>query len=170
MDSTANKLSDFPMTWVGQWIGQLEIYNNAGLAQSVEMELDIRPIDNSSNFIWAITYGPDKVAGRRSYELATVNKENGLYLIDEKNTIKLESYLFNNKLYSRFEVMGSWLLSSYEKQGEEIVFEIISGKGEAVSKTGGQNFENQEIPEVKAFPIAVNQRARLSRKKASEKK
>ena len=169
-DSTALDSLSFPMTWAGHWAGELFIYKGSGLLQKVEMELEISPMDTSDNFVWAIIYGPDKIKGRRSYELATIDAKSGKYLIDEKNTIQLESYLFQNKLYSRFEVMGNWLLCSYEKIGEQILFEIISGKNEAISNTGGQKFEGEDIPEVKAFPIVIHQQAKLSRKELVEKK
>lgn len=165
---TSNSVPDslsFPHSWVGHWQGTLDIYNAKGLAQTVAMELEISPIDGSENFNWAIIYGEDKVAGRRAYELEIVDPAKGWYAIDEKNTIRLEAYLFNNKLYSRFEVMGNWLLSSYEMQNNQLRFEIISGQSEAVSTTGGQTFEKEEIPEVNAFPINVHQSAVLTKVK-----
>ena len=155
----------FPEAWLGNWVGELTIYKENKLVQQLPMELELLAIDTSDNYIWAIIYGEDKVAGRRSYELEIVDAEKGLYRIDEKNAIKLESYLFGNKLYSQFSVMESQILCTYEKVDDKIVFEIISGSVDPVSSTGGVVFEEEEIPEVKTFPITVMQKAILSLKK-----
>jgi hypothetical protein len=125
--------------------------------------LHILPLDSAGRYSWTIIYGEDKEAGRRSYELAPIDPEKGFYAIDEKNSIVLESYLLGGKLFSSFEVMGNHILSSYEKRGEELLFEIISGRMDPVSVTGGQEGDESGIPPVKAFPVIVTQRAALKR-------
>ena len=160
-----SKIDPFPQSWLGQWEGDLNIYRENKLVQTIPMELEMAEIDTSKNYVWAIIYGEDKVAGRRSYELEILDPEKGIYRVDEKNSIKLESYLFGNKLYSQFSVMNNQLLCTYEKVGDEIVFEIISGSINPISTTGNQMVDGEEIPEVKAFPINVMQKATLSRKK-----
>jgi len=127
------------------------------------MELEMAKMDSSDNYIWAIIYGEDKVAGRRAYELEIVDPEKGLYVVDEKNTIKLESYLIANKLICRFEVEGTYLISTYELAGDKMIFEIIAGSATAVSATGGEVFEGEEIPVVNTFPVNVVQRGILKR-------
>ncbi len=154
----------FPESWLGNWVGELNIYKENKLVQTLPMELEMLEIDSSNNYVWAIIYGEDKVAGRRSYELEIVDAEKGIYRIDEKNSIKLESYLFGNKLYSQFSVMGSQLLCTYEKVADKMIFEIISGSVEPISITGKEIVEGEEIPEVKTFPINVMQKAILSQK------
>jgi hypothetical protein len=155
----------FPQSWLGNWVGELNIYKENKLVQTLPMELEMLAIDTSENFVWAIIYGEDKVAGRRSYELEILDAEKGIYRIDEKNTIKLECYLFGNKLYSQFSVMESQILCTYEKVGDKMFFEIISGSTEPVSITGDKIVEEEDIPEVKTFPITVMQKAVLIRKK-----
>ncbi len=155
----------FPVTWLGSWEGELHIYSGNNLVQSIPMALEILPIDTSENFVWAIIYGEDKEAGRRAYELETVDATKGFYRIDEKNSIKLESYLYGDKLYCQFSVMNSQITCTYMKAGDEIHFEIISGSIEPVSITGGETFEEEEIPLVKTYPVSVVQKAVLYRKK-----
>jgi len=159
-----DKTASFPESWLGNWVGDLNIYRENKLVQTIPMELELLAIDTSDNYVWAIIYGEDKVAGRRSYELEIVDTEKGFYKIDEKNSIKLEAYLFENKLYSQFSVMESQILCTYEKVGDNIIFEIISGSVNPISNTGGKLVDKEEIPEVKAFPITVTQKATLSRK------
>ena len=162
--SLTDAASGFPQTWAGQWAGDLEIFTPNGLSQTVPMELHILPIDGTTNYTWTIIYGADKEAGKRPYELQPVDPEKGIYLIDEKNSIKMEAYYYSGKLYSRFEVMGNLLLIAVEKQGEELIYDIISGKLEPVSLTGKEVVEGEEIPEVKTYPIGVRQRAVLNKK------
>jgi len=158
-----DKKDQFPEDWIGLWQGELNIYKPNGDIQTIPMELEIAAMDSSNNFIWALIYGEDKIAGRRSYELETIDPLKGHYAIDEKNTIKLDCYLFQNKLFSRFQVMDNWLLATYEKEGENLIFEIISGNSQAVNITGNQKHNGEDIPEVKAFPIIVSQQAVLKR-------
>ena len=155
---------NFPQAWVGNWSGELSIYNAKGLQQKIPMGLEIQPTAQKEVFTWALIYGEDKEKGRRDYELNIKDAEKGWYVIDEKNSILLDCYLFHNKLYSRFEVMGNMLLCTYEKQGDQIIFEVISGKQEAVSTTGGKKVEEKDIPKVNAFGISVSQKGILKKR------
>lgn len=163
-DSLSTDTLEFPESWLGNWIGELEIYKSNKVVQIIPMELELLAVDSMDNFVWAIIYGEDREAGRRAYELETLDAEKGLYLVDEKNTIKLEAYLFDNKLMSWYDVMGNKILSIQEKRGDEMIFEIVFGSSEPVSTTGGKAFQGEEIPIVKTFPIGGYQRALLRKK------
>ncbi|NBC07058.1 MAG: hypothetical protein GVY26_07680 [Bacteroidetes bacterium] len=150
---------DFPADWAGVWTGELNIYDPQGLQQSVPMELHILPRD--SFYTWTIVYGQQP----RHYLLKPLQPEQGLYLIDEQNSIGMEATLINGKLYSRFEVMGNLLLSTLELQADgRLRYEIISGSLEALSTSGGERVEGEDTPEVKAFPVSVQQLAFLRKK------
>lgn len=157
--------SNFPESWFGYWEGELNIYRESKIVQTIPCALEMGPTDQPDRFVWAIIYGEDVVEGRRDYELVLKDKEKGLYVNDEKNSIFLESYQMGNKLVSRFEVMGTMLFSSYEKVGENMIFEIWSGSTELISITGKGMEDGEEIPEVKTYPIPTFQRAVLTRKK-----
>jgi hypothetical protein len=149
---------DFPADWAGVWTGTLDIHTPMGLHQSIPMELHILPQD--SVYTWTILYDGQA----RDYLLKPIKPEAGIYLIDEQNSIGMESILINGKLYSRFEVMGSLLLSTVELQPDgQLRYEIISGSLEPMSTSGGEVVEGEEIPEVKAYPIAVQQLAFLQK-------
>lgn len=153
----------FPASWQGVWTGTLEIRNAKGLAQTLPMELHISPIENSQSYTWWIIYGEDKIKGKRAYELQTVDKDKGIYVVDEKNTIKLESYLIGEKLISYYSVEGTVIIVTNDRRGDEMIFEIIAGSDIPVSVTGGMMHEGEDIPEVKTFPIKVQQKAILRR-------
>ena len=152
----------FPQTWEGRWAGRLEIFNPDGKVQDVPMELLIEPRDSAHS--WTITYGEGEEANRRSYLLKPVEPARGLYAIDEQNSIVLDAIYIGGKLYSRFEVGGNLLLSMVELQGDGLHYEIISGRLEPRNITGGQEYEGEEIPEVRSYPVVVRQLAVLRRK------
>lgn len=126
------------------------------------MELHIEPIDSIS-YAWNIIYGEDKEKGLRPYLLKPVDPETGRYVIDEQNTILLDAILISGKLYSRFDVMGNLLLSTVELVEDELHYEIISGKLDPLTTSGGEMHEGEDIPEVNAYPVVVRQFAVLRR-------
>lgn len=159
------KGDNFPESWFGTWVGMLEIYNTKGLQQSIPMECYMSATDTAGVYNWHIIYGADRKKGLRPYLLRTVDASKGLYVCDEVNTIKMESYLLGNKLFCSFAVEGNALMSTYEKTADgKMLFEIIFGKEKAVSSTGNQVFKGDTIPVVKTFPVIINQRAVLTKK------
>ncbi len=104
---------NFPDDWLGFWEGDLHIYDEMGLQQSLPMALDNSITGVKGQFTWAIIYGTDSIAGRRDYLLKEVDKNKGHYMVDEKNGILLDAYLIDNELVSVFEVMGNSLTSTY---------------------------------------------------------
>jgi hypothetical protein len=155
----------FPQSWAGNWVGTLDIHNAKGKVQSVPMEVEIKKIDTSSNrYTFALIYGEDKVKGRRPYEMIIKDPEKGLYVNDEKNSIQMEEYLINNRLFCWFEVEKTLLLSIFEKKDDNtLIFEIISGSAIPVSTTGGQKIDGEDVPPVKTYPIKATQRAILKK-------
>lgn len=154
----------FPETWKGEYTGELKIYTGSGLQQSIPMELHILPIDSSTNYTWTIIYGEDKEAGKRDYELMCLDKEKGLYKIDEKNSILIEAYLFGETLIQRFEVMGTLLEVKTEKINDnQLSWTITSGKKDKTGTTGDTVQEGEEIPPVNAFSLSNMQKALLTK-------
>ena len=156
--------SSFPNSWVGDWSGQLEIFNATGKLQELPMELHIHLLDTVPNaYTFQIVYGEDKITGNRPYELITLDAAKGLYLMDEKNSIKMEAYYLNGKLVQWFEVEGTLLFTTTELVGEELLWEIVSGSSTPVSTTGNETVDGEEIPPVRTYPVGAMQRARLRR-------
>jgi hypothetical protein len=158
--------ANFPESWSGDWNGTLEIFNAKGKVQSVEMTVEIHKIDTSKEgrYTFGLVYG-SKEQDWRPYELVPVAPEKGIWKVDEKNSIAMESYLYGPKLICWFVVQGSRVLCTYEKTGDDtMVFEVISGMETAVSTTGNTKQAEEEIPEVKTYPCSVFQRAVLHKK------
>ncbi len=148
----------FPESWVGNYSGKLILGTELPSGETeLDMELNIQPTDSTGVYRWNIVYKTEK-PDSREYELIIVDKEKGLYKIDERNSIILDCFHSGNKLMSRFAVQGSLALATYEKKGDYILFEIIMGKTET-TKTGGQD----KIPEVENYGINVRQYAVLKK-------
>lgn len=157
--------SSFPAAWQGAWHGTLEIFNGRGKVQSVPMSVEIQKIDTSKEgrYTFGLIYG-SKEQDWRPYELVPVTPDRGLWKVDEKNSIVMESFLCGPKFLCWFTVQNSRILCTYEKTGENtLVFEVMSGLEAAVSITGNTKQGEEDIPEVKTFPFSVFQRAVLQR-------
>lgn len=156
----------FPAAWSGVWSGTLDIYGGKGKVQSVGMEIEILKIDTSTQgrYTFSLIYG-GRDKDYRPYELVPVDASKGLWRVDEKNTIVMESYLYGPKLLCWFVVEGSRILCSYEKTDDRtLIFEVVSGRETPVSVTGNTKTDKEDISEVKTFPVSVFQRAVLKRK------
>ncbi len=155
----------FPASWTGDWKGTLRIFNGKGQVQSIEMAVIIAPLDTSKEgrYSFGLVYG-SREKDWRPYELVPVAPEKGLWKVDEKNSIAMESYYYGGKLLCWFVVQDSRVLCTYEKTGDnEMVFEVISGVEKPVSSTGNSTHNGEAIPEVRTFPMSVFQRAMLHR-------
>ncbi len=153
----------FPGNWVGEWTGDLVISTSAGEVQQLPMILRILP-QEEGRYTFTIVYGEDTPENTRPYFLETIDAEKGHYVTDEENSILLDDFLINGKLYSRFEVMGNLLLSTLEEREGQLIYEIISGPLAPIRTTGDTIIEGEEIPPVNSYHVKVQQRAVLVRK------
>jgi hypothetical protein len=164
MAQTADSLT-FPASWAGVWTGTLDIFSGKGKVQSVSMEIELLKMDTSrqGRYTFSLIYG-GRDKDYRHYELVPVDPAKGLWRVDEKNTIVMESYLYGPKLLCWFVVEGSRVLCTYEKtDSNTLIFEVISGRETPVSTTGNTKIDKEDIQEVKTFPVTVFQRAVLKR-------
>ncbi|MEN8125068.1 MAG: hypothetical protein ABFR32_08040 [Bacteroidota bacterium] len=152
----------FPESWVGNYKGDLSIYSVDSVRMRLNMELKIAKTTNDSIFKWTIIYDFKGKKDSRAYELIVVDKLKGIYKIDEKNSIVIDAYLHNNKVFtSFFKVSESFIIATYTKEKESLIFEIIASKSNPVSITGNTKQGEEEIPEVETFPIDGRQKATL---------
>lgn len=154
----------FPASWEGEWSGELVISTGAGEAQRIPMILRILPVEGDRH-TFSIVYGEDTPENTRPYFIQEVDASKGHYEVDEANGIILDDFLINGKLYSRFEVMGSLLLTTIEMRDDQLIYEIISGAMEPLRTTGDTIIAGEEIPPVNGYGITVQQRAVLTKSK-----
>lgn len=158
-----DSLPDFPEDFVGNWAGELEIYNKAGLAQTIPMQLRVQPLGDTA-YTYGIVYGEDEEKGLRDYIIVPGTDGPHHWVCDERNTILLDGYYLGNVYQSVFAVQGSYIISSVEHRGDHLLYAITAGKTEPVRLSGKETHEGEEIPAVEAFLVAGYQRATLRRK------
>ncbi len=156
--------NSFPESWAGNYKGELLIYGVDSVKMKVNMELNISSTKKDSIFNWTIIYDHKGKKDVRAYELIVVNRDKGLYRIDENNSIIIEAYLRNNRvLTSFFKVSESFIIATYTNENENLIFEIISAKSDPESISGNTKQGEEEIQEVTTFPVNGRQRAILEK-------
>jgi len=112
----------------GKWKGTLMIWKENKIVDSVPTELTIKTLIKDSVWQWKTEYISTTMPVTKDYTLRITDKQKGIYITDEGDGVELMNYSFGNKLFSNFETSGILLSSSYEWIGNDIVFEIASGK------------------------------------------
>jgi len=154
----------FPNQWLGIWEGELQIYKGQEVLQKVPMRVDNLGTDNPDVYIWALTYGPDTIAGRRNYLLKAKDRTRGVWEVDEQNGIFLEGKVVGNTFINVFTVMENTLISSMSVENDQTMkFEIIVYAKDSISKTGDLVHEGENIPAVFSYSITGYQKAVLKK-------
>lgn len=131
LSSTCMNLSaqeNFAVKCEGKWKGTMYMYGKGQIRDSVPVELFVQKTSLPHTWVWKTNYLSNKNPMEKNYKLELKDTASQTYLIDEGDGIELWSYYFNNKLYSVFETHDVMLTSSYELQGNELIFEVTSGK------------------------------------------
>jgi hypothetical protein len=152
----------FPSSWEGNYKGELQIFGVDSVRMKVAMKLDIAK-KTDTIYQWKITYDYKGKEDIRDYELVLVDKTKGMYKIDEQNSILIDSYYKSGIFTSFFEVMDSFIIATYTKHNEDIIFEIIAANGKKSTITGNTKFKDEEIPEVKSYLVNGRQKALLKK-------
>jgi len=118
----------FASTCEGKWEGIMYLYARGQLKDSVPVELLVQKTSIPGTWIWKTNYLSSSYPMEKNYQLVLTDSVSQSYLTDEGDGVVLWNYLFNNKLYSVFEVQGVTLTSSYEVNGDQLIFEVTSGK------------------------------------------
>lgn len=153
---------NFPESWEGNYKGELQIFGVDSVKMKLTMQLDIQK-KTDSIFQWKMTYNFKGKEDIRDYELRAFDKEKGHFIIDELNTIIIDGYYKSGIFTSLFEVIDSFIVSTYTKENDTIIFEIISAVGKNARVSGNQSFNGEDIPEVKAFIVNGRQKAVLKK-------
>lgn len=112
----------------GKWAGVMYLYAKGQIKDSVPVELLVQKTSISGTWIWKTNYLSSTYPMVKNYKLVLMDSASQVYTTDEGDGVVLWNYLFNNKLYSVFEVQGVTLTSSYEVNGDQLIFEVTSGK------------------------------------------
>lgn len=156
---TSSLLAQLSNEWTGNFSGEVSIYNEKGLAQTVSMQLNILQLSDTS-FQWKIIYGEGENADIRDYRLFSNPNDKNQHILDELNGIKLYLSYINEGLYSWFGLNSSELLLSYELRDGQIQFSAVSSKNDSLLESGGTD---ENTPKVFTQPVRVVQKAILKK-------
>jgi hypothetical protein len=123
------------------------------------MELHVAPKADPNRWTWKIVYGKGERQQVRDYELLIVNRKEGRYLVDEKNSIKIDAFLVGRALHTVYSVGGSLITMAYSKKGDDLHFELVSSKLKEPILSGGKG----DVPAVSTYPVEVVQHAGLKK-------
>ncbi|WP_430899505.1 MULTISPECIES: hypothetical protein [unclassified Paraflavitalea] len=125
--SSVAQPSSFPERCIGLWKGAIDIYSKGVLKQQIPVTFTVAYINDSLGYTWKMEYQTGEKPMAKDYRLV-YEKSSNRFVVDEGDGIKLYEYPVQNKMYSMFEVSGSVLTASYELVGEQLIFEVTSGK------------------------------------------
>lgn len=143
----------FPDDFLGTYKGKLEIVS-AIAKKEIDMEFHFTKTDTIGTYKYVLVYNNQP----RNYFLIEKDKAKGQYIIDENNGILLQASIFDNGLFSMFEVNGSLITTTEKFYDKYMDFEIMFTNTNKVETTGKGT---EEIPTVKVYPILGIQKARL---------
>lgn len=124
----ANSQDLFGDKCLGVWKGTMYIYNNGNLRDSVLVKMTVEKTNEPTTWTWKTEYLSPKNPMTKNYTLKLKDKSKNLYITDEGGGLELYDYLYGNKLYCLFETHEVYLTSTYELKGDELIFEVTSGK------------------------------------------
>lgn len=119
---------NFANKCVGKWEGMMYIFGKGQLRDSVPVELLVQKTNQDTVWKWKTSYLSKTMPVVKDYNLILKDAKSQTYATDEGGGIELIDYQFGNKLYSVFETHGVMLTSSYELLGNQLIFEVSSGK------------------------------------------
>ncbi|MFM9957581.1 MAG: hypothetical protein ACKVZJ_05875 [Phycisphaerales bacterium] len=176
----------FPESWFGKWRGDAEVRwpapSNAANAKVMRLVMELHigpklPRDASTSqpqdtaprrWKWTIVYDGAEGRQERKYELVERDANQGLYAIDEKNTIVLPVTLIGDALVSPFEIQGKMLVCTYRfdaagagPDDDTITVEIVVMPMDSEETSGDQG----GVPEVKGYAASSIQRAVMKRRR-----
>lgn len=151
---------EFPRDFIGHWEGELVWYATGKKEpQKVKMQLTIQPADTAGHYTWQMVYGTNK-EDVRPYLLKPVDTAQGHWVIDERDGIQLDQYWTGYRFSSAFTVQTTTIVSSYWREGDQLLVEFHSLGAQSISKTGQGT---KEIPFVESYAVKGFQKAVLKR-------
>lgn len=130
--------------WIGKWSGEATNELAGKDSQQFSVQLVVAPGKSPNRWNWQITYTGAAGKSVRDYELVAIDESKGLYVLDEKNGIKLPATLFEDSLHFHFTISGQTLWSRYRlltKEKAAIEYELVTASSQDAKTTGTQELE-----------------------------
>lgn len=132
--------SSFPERALGVWEGKMQIYNNGTVRDAVPIRFTAARTKTPGDYTWKTEYLSPTRPMTKDYVLRVKDAEKGIFITDEGGGVELFDHQHGDKLYSVFETGGILLTASYELRGDELIFEVTSGRPMPEIKQGIKNY------------------------------
>lgn len=119
-----------PNDWAGSYAGNMQIFANDGLQQTIGVHLDLLPLDQEDVWSYNMSYinlKNDEVVSTKAYKIV-YSEQNKSCWMDEGDSLLIEMSLLDNCFYDHFELSEMFFNSSLCKEGEDLLFMITGGK------------------------------------------
>ncbi len=140
--------STFGERCLGSWEGMMHIYSRGALKDSVLVRLTVEKTNTSNAWTWRTDYLSARMPMTKDYILRLPDPTKNKYITDEGDGVELTDYLYGNKLYSIFETHEVFLTSTYELIGNELIFEVTSGKMEPITSSEIKTYSTDNLQRV----------------------
>jgi hypothetical protein len=123
----ARTQSNFPLSWLGSYEGDMYLEYLDGIKDTVPVTFDLLETGKPNRWTFKMTYNSKKWGTMvKDYEIFWNDslKSPNLFLLDEKDGILIQEVFMNQRLFSHFEVEGGHFISLLERQGKNLYFEI----------------------------------------------
>jgi hypothetical protein len=138
----------FPEKCIGTWKGMMHLYNQSTLRDSVSVTFTVARTTEANVWTWRTEYHSAKMPMTKDYRLKLKDATKKIFVTDEGGGLELTDYQVGNKLYSVFETEVILLTASYELRGDELIFEVTSGKKEEPTHPEVSNYSTSSVQRV----------------------
>ncbi len=152
-------VASFPSKLLGTWKGPATVKRPGQADMSFPMELHVEPIEGRDSWTWKVIYGEGEKRQVRPYELLATKDDPHHFQIDEKNSIVIDAYHIDGRLYSRFWVADNMIDATYERSGDNLICTLVTYGAKPVVMTGGKG----RVPRVASYELRAVQRAVLKK-------
>lgn len=159
---------EFPSKWLGAWNGKMLMLRTAQAnADTVDLLFEFLESGKPKCWTYRMTYNSPKYGKIvKGYELLKPDTiPASMFLLDEKDGIRIEMVKMGDCIYSNFSVAGQYLTSVMRKEQDAIFYEIVAAKEKPSFTSNNHAGENEETFTVQSFPPFTCQFARLFMKK-----
>lgn len=158
--ATAQKTA-FPESFIGKWKGKLQWMVAGKPTREFSMQLNIQPADSAGQYTWQIIYG-DGNKDNRPYLLKPVDTAKNHWVIDERDGILLDSYVFGNCIQGAFTVTDNTIVDNYCIENGKMKVEFFTIKLADKNQSGKGT---EDVPYVNSYRIAGYQAGILEKVK-----
>lgn len=152
-----------PKDWEGKWVGGVQSWTYNSQIDSFGMSIEITPKDSIWDFVLFYDRAYQGNLDIREYQLIIEDESKYHLAIDEKNSIFLDCFVYDNCLYNRFSGMGSDLQIRMCVAGTTMEYEITSYASEPIRISGNEVIQKDTIPEIKSYDLNFFMRGKLTK-------